>query len=91
MTVKSSHGVIKNLDKVQFCKHELEYVRVFVTETGVKSYEDMLKSITNLPCHTNLSLILSWFGLVEQVAFAFSKADVMAPFWHLFSVKIEFV
>ena len=68
-------------------RHELDYVGLFVTETGVKPSDEMLRSIINFPCPTNLSGIRSWFGLVEQVAFAFSKADIMAPFCRLLSVK----
>ena len=39
---------------------------------------------------TNITDICSFFGLVEQVSFAFSKTAVMAPFRELLSLKSEF-
>ena len=91
LTLTANHWVIQNPDKIKLCRRELEYVDLFLTETRVKPSDEMLWSITNFPCPTNLSGIRSWFGLVEQVAFAFSKADIMAPFCRLLSVKTEFV
>ena len=32
-----------------------------------------------------------WFGLIEQVAWAFCKTDTMAPFRHLLKSKEVFV
>ena len=91
LTLTANHGVILNPYEIQFYRGELEYVGLFMIETGVKPSDEMLKSIRNFPRPTNLSGIQSWFGLVEQLAFAFSKADIMGPFHHLLSVKTEFV
>ena len=40
----------------------------------------MLSSIRNFPRPVDISGIRAWFGLVVQVAYAFSKTDVMLPF-----------
>ena len=51
----------------------------------------LLKSILEFPRPRDISGIRSWFGLVEQVAWAFSKTDVMNPLRHLLSPKSEFI
>ena len=57
----------------------------------VEPGDELLKSILNFPRPENISGIRSWFGLVEQVTWAFSKTEVMAPFRKLLSPKSEFV
>ena len=91
LTLTANHGVIQNPEKIQVCRRELEYVGLFVTDTGEKPSDQILWSITNISCPTNLSGIRSWFDLVKQVAFAFSKADMLASFCRLLSVGTKFV
>ena len=52
--------------------------------------KDLLKAILEFPRPKDISGIRSWFGLVEQVAWAFSKTDIMSPFRHLLSPQSEF-
>ena len=85
-----SHGIILNKEKFQFCQKEVDYVGFRITENGVKPSEETLRAIKEFPRPTNISGIRSFFGLIEQVSFAFSKTDVMAPFRHLLSPKTLF-
>ena len=80
-----------NRDKFVFGKKEVEYLGFQLTENGVEPGEELIKSILNFPRPENISGIRSWFGLVEQVSWAFSKTEVMAPFRKLLSPKSEFV
>ena len=41
LTLTANHGVIQNPDKIQLCRRELEYVGIFMTETGVKPSDEM--------------------------------------------------
>ena len=50
---------------------------------GYRPTKKILNSITNFPAMTDLARICSWFGLIQQVAYAFSKTKVMAPFRNL--------
>ena len=38
----------------------------------------------------NISDVRSWFGLINQVAFAFSKGAIMAPFRELLKAGVKF-
>ena len=43
----------------------------------------MLRAISEFPTRKNLTDVRSWFGLVNQVAYAFSMTDKMLPFREL--------
>ena len=47
----------------------------------------MTEAISSFPTPKNITDIRSWFGLVNQVLYAFSQAEVMAPFWELLKTK----
>ena len=49
-----------------------------------------MKSIREFPRPTNISGVRAWFGIVEQVSFAFSKIREMGAFRELLSLKEEF-
>ena len=74
------HGVIQNPDKFHWGKREIEYLGFWVTENGLRPTQDMLKAIQDFPRPVDITGIRSWFGLIEQVAFAFSKNALMEPF-----------
>ena len=52
--------------------------------------EEVLRVIKELPQPKNISGVTSFFGLIEQVPFVFSKTEVMLPFRHLLSPKTVF-
>jgi hypothetical protein len=47
----------------------------------------MTEFIRNFPAPKNITQTRAFFGLVEQVSFAFSKCADMVHFKHLFSPK----
>ena len=51
----------------------------------------MTVSIRNFPAPKNITQAKAFFGLVEQVSFAFSKCADMIHFRHLLSPKVKFV
>lgn len=51
----------------------------------------MTESIRNFPAPKNITEARAFFGLVEQVSFAFSKCADMIAFRHLLSPKVKFV
>ena len=77
------HGVILNPHKFQFCQREVEFAGLTVTQTGIKPSPKLLSSILKFPTPQCLSDARAWFGLVEQGAWAFSRAGIMGPFRHL--------
>ena len=51
----------------------------------------MTESIRNCPAPQNITDIISFFGLVEQVSYAFSKCADIFAFRHLLSPKVKFL
>lgn len=47
----------------------------------------MTEAIFNFPTPTDIRSIRSWFGLANQVSYAFSQAEAMAPFRELLRKK----
>ena len=72
-SVCGNNGVIQNLDKFVWGVRELEFVGFWLSEDGVRPTPETLAAIKYLPRPTDITGIRSWFGLVEQVAYSFSK------------------
>ena len=51
-----------------------------VGDWGIKPTGEMLQAVQEFPRPQDLSAVRSFFGLVEQVSWAFSKRDEMGPF-----------
>ena len=49
-----------------------------------------IEAIKNFPTPKNITDIRSWFGLVNQVSFAFASADRMLPFRDLLKPGKQF-
>ena len=73
LTLTGAAGIIMNPDKFVFCKKKLEFLGFELNDEGVEPGKELLKSILEFPRPKDISGIRSWFGLVEQVAWPFSK------------------
>ena len=91
ITLCSNNGIVFNVDKFQFCKREVEFLGYTLTEYGMKLTQNMLSSILEFPRPVDISGIRGWFGLVEQVAWAFSKTKEMEPFRALLKTSTPFL
>lgn len=49
-------------------------------QDGVQPSDETLSAIESFPRPTDITGIRSWYGLVEQVSFAFAKSALMEPF-----------
>ena len=90
LSLTGNAGIIMNPEKFVFGRKKLEFIGFELTEEGIEPSKEILKSIKNFPKLKNLPGIRSWFGLVEQVSWAFSKTEVMSPIRHLLSPNVEF-
>ena len=79
----SAHGVIQNPKKFTWGRKEVEFVGFWVKQDGIKPTEETLMAIKEFPRPTDITGIRSFYGLVEQVAYAFAKSTLMDPFRHL--------
>ena len=77
------HGIILNPDKFVFAEDEVEFAGFRITMDTVRPCERYLRSILDFPTPRNITDIRSWFGVVNQVSYAFSMAERMAPFRQL--------
>ena len=82
--------MVFNPDKFVFGADIVEFAGFEVTLDGHRPTKKLLDSIANFPVPTDLTGIRSWFGLVQQVAYAFSKTDTMAPFRDLLKRNSRF-
>ena len=80
-------GIVFNPDKFHFAEMEVEFAGFLVTANGVKPTKRMTEAILHFPTPTSITGVRSWFGLVNQVSYAFSQAEVMAPFRELLRTK----
>ena len=80
-------GIVFNPDKFHFAKMEVEFAGFLITANGVKPTKKMTEAILHFPTPTSITGVRSWFGLVNQVSYVFSQAEVMAPFRELLRTK----
>ena len=83
----AQNSIIFNPNKFVFGKDEVDFGGFTITDDRVKPTSAMTDAIANFPTPTDITGICSWFGLVNQVAYSFAQADIMAPFRELLSSK----
>ncbi|VDI13988.1 Hypothetical predicted protein, partial [Mytilus galloprovincialis] len=77
------HGITLNPEKFIFGQDIVEFAGFEVTSNTVRPCMKYLKAILDFPTPRNITDVRSWFGLVNQVSYAFSMADKMLPFRQL--------
>ena len=85
------HGIIQNPSKFCFAQDVVEFAGFEITPTTVRPCPRILQSIEAFPTPRNLTDVRSWFGLINQVAYAFASADHMQPFRDLLKPGQPFV
>ncbi|KAK7489601.1 hypothetical protein BaRGS_00019235 [Batillaria attramentaria] len=75
-----NNGIILNPSKFQFAKTTVEFAGFEITPTTVRPCARYLEAIQNFPTPRNITDVRSWFGLINQVSYAFASADRMLPF-----------
>lgn len=76
----SKSGIIFNREKFRFACDDLEFAGFQLSPTGLRPANHVLDAIRSFPTPTDITGARSWFGLVNQVAYAFSMTDEMQPF-----------
>ncbi len=89
--ITGQHGIIQNPGKFVWGCRELEFVGFWLTKDGIRPTTETCRAITDFPRPTDITGIRSWFGLIEQVSFAFSKTTLMEPFRALLKPKAEYL
>ena len=76
--------------KFQFGADTVTFAGFEITPSHVRPCRKFLDSITNFPTPTNIHDIRSWFGLVNQVSYAFASSPTLQPFRHLLQPNTPF-
>ena len=80
LTLCGLHGITLNPLKFQFASPSVEFAGFEITADSVKPCQKFTRAIKDFPTPKNLTDVRSWFGLVNQVAYAFSMTTTMLPF-----------
>ena len=87
LSLCETNGIVINKDKFQFCQDVVQFGGLQITPTGVTPSNNLLNAISSFPSPKNITDARSWFGLVNQVAWAYSLSPIMLPFWELVKKK----
>ena len=82
--------MVLNPAKLQFCQDTVDFAGFRVSPTSLMPSEKMLESIRKFPTPKDISGVRAYFGLINQVAYAFAMTEEMHPFRHLLSPKVKF-
>ncbi|CAG2189575.1 unnamed protein product [Mytilus edulis] len=77
------HGITLNPEKFHFAQDTVEFAGFEITNDSVRPCKRYLQAILDFPTPKNITDVRSWFGLVNQVSYAFSMADRLKPFRQL--------
>ena len=76
----AKNGIVINEAKFQFCKQTVDFAGLSVTDQGVQPSKKITDAIRNFPPPTDITKARSFFGLVNQVNWAYANCSEMAPF-----------
>ena len=74
------NGIIFNPNKFVFGAGTVEFAGFEITSTNIQQCKKYLDAICNFPTPTNITDVRSWFGLINQVSYAFTATERMLPF-----------
>ena len=77
------NGIVLNPTKFVFAKPTVEFAGFVISPNTVKPCSRMFEAIANFPTAKNITDVRSWFGLTNQVSYAFAAAERMLPFRNL--------
>ncbi len=91
LTLCGANGITLNPEKFVFALDTVQFAGFEIGLTTVKPARKFTKAIAEFPIPTSTTDVRSWFGLVNQVAYTFSRADTMAPFRDLLKPSTKFI
>ena len=77
------NGIVLNPTKFTFAKPTVQFAGFDISPNTVKPCSRMFEAISNFPTPKNITDVRSWFGLINQVSYAFAAAEFMLPFRNL--------
>ena len=77
------NGIVLNPSKFVFARKTVEFSGFIISSNTVKPAPKLFNAIKDFPTPQNITDIRSWFGLINQVSYAFTAVDRMLPFRQL--------
>ena len=77
------NGIVLNPSKFVFAQKTVAFAGFEITETKVRPCPRLIEAIKDFPTPQNITDVRSWFGLINQVSYAFASAERMLPFRQL--------
>lgn len=74
------NGITLHPGKFEFAQDTVNFAGFEITRENVRPCQKYLRAIRDFPSPKNITDIRSWFGVINQVSYAFSMADRMLPF-----------
>ena len=90
LDVCGRNGITLNPDKFVFAEDNVEFAGFEITKDSVKPGRKYSEAISNFPRPRTITDIRSWFGLINQVSYAFSMTKIMLPFRKLLKPNTKF-
>ena len=76
----SANGIVFNPTKFHFAESTVEFAGFTITDTGLKPSKSLTEAIQDFPTPKNVTDMRSWFGLLNQVAYATAVSKRLHPF-----------
>ena len=86
----ANNGIVANTNKFQFCWGTVDLAGLTVTSTGVALSQKILATIQNFPRLPDITAALLWFGLINQISWAYGISPTMQPFRDLIKPDVKF-
>ena len=90
MDVCGQNGITLNPEKFVFCEDEVEFAGFRISLNNVSPCQRYLQAIKDFPTPKNTTDVRSWFGLLNQVSYAFSMAKRLQPLQQLLKPEQKF-
>ena len=90
LTLLANSGVVANIEKFKFARQTIEFAGLLITPSGIEPSPKLLMAIQNFPTPTNITNARSWFGLVNQLSWAYAISPIMRPFRELIKPHVQF-
>ena len=90
LTHCAQNGIIFNPEKFMMGRESVEFVGFELTKDGIKPMKETMQSIRDFPTPTDITGVRSFFGLIQQVSYAFTMTKSMSPFRELLKSSSKF-
>ena len=73
-------GLVMNLDRFQFAQETVTFAGMEITKNAIRPAGEYLDAIRNFPVPKNISLLRSFYGMINQINYLFTMHEHMEPF-----------